>query len=149
MKSTLKFIVFIFLFVGIGCEKNSSSETLFDSKFISKNIVDGTWTITKMMDSGKNETYHFLGFVFDFKSDGSVTARKRSIIETGVWHISENSRYDTTSPELEFYLSFHSSGEFEELNDDWDILELNNSVIKLIDISGGNGGTDYLTFERK
>jgi hypothetical protein len=35
------------------------------------------------------------------------------------------------------------------LNDDWDILELNNSVIKLIDISGGNGGTDYLTFERK
>jgi hypothetical protein len=149
MKSTLKFIVFIFLFVGIGCEKNSSSETLFDSKFISKNMVDGTWMITKLMDSGKDETYHFSGFVFDFKSDGSVMASNGSRIETGIWRISENSRNDSTLKELEFYLSFPSNGDFEELNDDWNILEQNNSVIKLIDISGGNGGTDYLTFERK
>ena len=39
--------------------------------------------------------------------------------------------------------------DFEDLNDDWDIISQSSSKIELIDISGGNGGTDYLTFEKK
>ena len=34
------------------------------------------------------------------------------------------------------------------LNDDWHILEQTAKKIKLEDVSGGNGGTDYLTFEQ-
>ena len=37
---------------------------------------------------------------------------------------------------------------FEELNDDWDVVSQSATKIELIDVSGGNGGTDYLTFER-
>lgn len=34
------------------------------------------------------------------------------------------------------------------LSDDWDVLERTDTKIRLIDVSGGNGGTDYLTFEK-
>ncbi len=39
--------------------------------------------------------------------------------------------------------------DFEELSDDWDIISHSSTKIELIDISGGNGGTDYLTFEKQ
>src|SRR5690606_23235388 len=37
---------------------------------------------------------------------------------------------------------------FEDLNDDWDLISFDTQIIKLIDVSGGNGGTDYLNFGR-
>jgi hypothetical protein len=36
---------------------------------------------------------------------------------------------------------------FEDLNDDWDIVTYTSAKIELISVSGGNGGTDTLTFE--
>jgi hypothetical protein len=36
----------------------------------------------------------------------------------------------------------------DDLSDDWDILSYSATKIELIDVSGGNGGTDYLTFEK-
>ena len=36
--------------------------------------------------------------------------------------------------------------DLDELNSDWHIIEQNSNTIKLEDVSGGNGGTDYLTF---
>jgi hypothetical protein len=35
-----------------------------------------------------------------------------------------------------------------EIVDDWDIIEFNGNIIKLKDISGGDGSVEYLTFER-
>ena len=35
-----------------------------------------------------------------------------------------------------------------KLSDDWDILEYTSGRIRLIDVSGGDGSTDYLTFEK-
>jgi hypothetical protein len=39
------------------------------------------------------------------------------------------------------------TNDFEDLNDDWDIISHSPTKIELKDVSGGNGGTDYLTFE--
>lgn len=36
----------------------------------------------------------------------------------------------------------------DELTDDWDIISYTDTKIQLVDVSGGNGGTDYLTFEK-
>ena len=43
---------------------------------------------------------------------------------------------------------FTTPAEFMDLSDDWDVINITDSKIELIDVSGGNGGTDYLTFER-
>jgi hypothetical protein len=37
---------------------------------------------------------------------------------------------------------------FDELNDDWHIIEETSTKIRLQDVSGGSGGTDLLTFEK-
>jgi hypothetical protein len=54
---------------------------------------------------------------------------------------------DDSSDDLDFNIFFNVANDFEDLNDDWDIISQSSSKIELIDISGGNGGTDYLTFE--
>jgi hypothetical protein len=46
-------------------------------------------------------------------------------------------------------LNFAAGEPFEELNDDWDITETSNTLIKLRDVSGGNGEIDYLTLEKQ
>ena len=43
---------------------------------------------------------------------------------------------------------FVAPPDFEDLTDDWDIVSRTNTQVQLIDISGGGGGTDYLTFQK-
>ena len=45
-------------------------------------------------------------------------------------------------------LNFGTSNPFDELEEDWDVLEATDDIIRLKDISGGDGTTDFLTFER-
>lgn len=105
--------------------------------------------MTNYEDSGKDETYHFSGFVFQFGSDQSVTASKDSITYRGSWTISISNDSNDSNGNLDLTLFFsNANDEFDDLNDDWDITSVSSNKIELIDISGGNGGTDILVFER-
>jgi hypothetical protein len=56
-----------------------------------------------------------------------------------------------TLRDLEYIISniyFNLTNDFEELNDDWDFITQSSSKIELKDLSGGDGGIDYLTFEK-
>ena len=44
-------------------------------------------------------------------------------------------------------LDFGDDIPFNELNDNWDVLNASMEVIELEDVSGGNTGSDYLTFD--
>ena len=56
---------------------------------------------------------------------------------------------DSPSNDLDFNILFTSPTNFsDELSDDWDILSRTDTKVELVDVSGGNGGTDYLTFEK-
>ena len=75
-----------------------------------------------------------------------------SNVSSGSWIISYY--YDTNSgddslDDLHFNISFASPPYFAELTDDWDIVAQSDSTIELIDVSDGNGGTDYLTFQKQ
>ena len=48
----------------------------------------------------------------------------------------------------DFITSFASPAIFEDLSEDWEILSRTASKIELKYVSGGNGGTDLLTFEK-
>ncbi|MEZ5069461.1 MAG: hypothetical protein R2751_00485 [Bacteroidales bacterium] len=62
----------------------------------------------------------------------------------------DQSGSDDDSPEdLHFHIFFSLSNDFEDLNDDWEILSHSATKIELVDVSGGNGGTDYLTFTKQ
>lgn len=119
----------------------------------------GQWSITYFFDTDSDETSDFTGYVFTFSPDGSVTAEKDGTQVTGTWSVTSDSGSSSDdsddspddsddSDDVDFNLLFTAPADFEELSDDWDILEYTDNRIRLIDVSGGNGGTDYLTFEK-
>ncbi len=117
------------------CKKDNSTSPSGNS------IQQGQWKITSYIHSGNNETNHFSGYSFEFKNGGIVTATKSGSTVSGTWSTGSD---DSQS---KLYLTF-STAPFIELNDDWHIVQQTTTTLQLEDVSGGNGGTDYLTFSK-
>lgn len=128
------------------CKKddNSKSNTV---EGVTKIATDGTWRITYFFDDS-DETTNYTGYNFTFGSGNVLTASNGSTTHTGTWSVSDSNSKDDDLKELDFNISFTAPVNFEELSDDWDITEKSETKIKLADVSGGNGETDYLTFEK-
>lgn len=131
-----------------GNNQNDNSQEIAQ---IENAIELGTWLITSYIDSGQNETNDFNGYNFTFATDGTLTATNGTTTYIGNWSVtdSSNSGDDSNSnDDIDFNISFPvpDTNDFEDLNDDWDIVSHSDTMISLIDISGGNGGTDTLVF---
>ena len=138
------------LFTIVSCDKdddnqNNNSQTTVQTN-IQTNIQIGNWRITKFIDSGTDETIHFQSYSFTFNSSGVLNANNGTDNYDGTWSITDSN--SNSSDDLDFNISFSSPPDFEELSDDWDFISQSSTKIELIDVSGGNGGTDYLTFEK-
>ena len=112
----------------------------------------GSWKITSFIEEGNDETAHFTGYNFTFSENGTLRAANGTTTINGTWSVTHSDDSsdddDSSSHDVDFNIAFANPAEFTELNDDWDILERNGNTLKLIDVSGGNGGTDYLTFTK-
>tara|TARA_R100000306_G_C4350815_1_gene130041 strand:- start:129 stop:614 length:486 start_codon:yes stop_codon:yes gene_type:complete len=114
----------------------------------------GTWRISSFIDSGEDETTDFNGYVFTFNTDGSLVAVNGTTTVSGTWSVTDDSSNSSTDDDgnstddddFNIFFPVPESSDFEDLNDDWDVISVSPTVISLIDISGGNGGTDTLTF---
>ena len=127
---------------GNSTNNNSISEVV-------NTMNSGTWRVTKYIDSGNDETTDFSGYNFTFTQNNILMASKGSEEIMGSWLVSsDNSNDDSPSNDLDFIISFSGPAKFMELSDDWDIQSRTSTKLELIDVSGGNGGTDYLTFEK-
>ncbi|MDG1347821.1 MAG: hypothetical protein P8M61_08720 [Crocinitomicaceae bacterium] len=74
-------------------------------------------------------------------SNGSTTISR-------TWSVTDSNSNDDKPSDMHSNLNFNTNGNFEELNDDWEIVSQSSTKIELTDVSGGNGGTDYLTFTK-
>jgi len=104
-------------------------------------LIDGLWEITKFMED-KDETSIFEGYIFDFLENGVVEVTKNDQGFRGEW---------TTYGDdgiLELELFFGDDFPLGEIHDDWNVIEFDSKIIKLKDVSGGDGAVEYLTFER-
>lgn len=153
-KFTTAFLLLVFLSIGIiSCSNDDNDPDQSRDQTIDRiesNLTDGNWRITKFIDSDDDETNHFNGYNFTFNTNGVLIANNGTNTYQGSWSItdSDSSDDDDSSDDLDFNINFNLSNDFEDLNDDWDIISQSSSKIELIDISGGNGETDYLTFEK-
>jgi len=112
-------------------------------------VNQGTWRITLYNDSGTIKTSNFTGYNFTFGTGSALTATNGSNTYNGTWSVtSGNSNDDNPSNDLDFNIGFTTPANFVDLTDDWDIVTYTASKIELRDVSGGNGGTDLLTFEK-
>jgi len=109
---------------------------------VSSTVSSGTWRITYYYDSDHEDTSSFKGYNLTFNSSGSVVAVKNTSEVSGTWATG------TDDSQVKLIFAFPAGTEFTELSDDWHVLERSDTRIGLRDISGGNGGTDYLTLEK-
>lgn len=123
-------------------ESDCSSGGSIDDAALVSALTTGDWYVTYFFDD-TDETADFADFTFNFASDNTATATDMSGTTNGAWSTTSG---DET--ELGLNLNFGTSIPLDELADDWDVLEVTNDIIRLKDISGGDGSEDFLTFER-
>jgi len=126
----------------ISCSRSDDNSSSISTTAVTNTVVSGTWRITYYWDTDHEETSSFSNYSFTFASGGTITAVKTGSTVTGTW----NTGIDDSKTKL--YLSFASPASFAELSDDWHVIERTDTKIRLQDVSGGNGGTDFLTFEK-
>ncbi|MBV1924298.1 MAG: hypothetical protein KUG68_09765, partial [Flavobacteriaceae bacterium] len=102
-------------------------------------LVDGLWYVSLYDDDGDNETADYNGYQLSFNINGTVTASNGTVIN-GTWQVLSSGN--------KLLLDFGSAIPFDEFNDDWDVISTTNIRVDLQDVSGGNGGTDTLVFEK-
>ena len=147
MKLTLRIAMLIMLsfavmFSACSTEDDDDNNNLNNSEIV--NVAQsGTLRISSFIDSGEDETNDFNGYSFTFGDNNVLTATNNSNSQTGTWSVTGSS-----SPDFNIFFPVPESNPFEDLNDDWDIVNISNSTISLIDVSGGNGGTDTLVFQK-
>ncbi len=110
-----------------------------------ENLTTGDWYVNLLDDDGDIETCHYVDYTFNFDVNQTVTATSSGNTVNGTWEV------QNSSSGLDLVLNFQITGEddpFDDLNDDWDVVEFNSNLISLLDVSGGNGGTDVLKFGR-
>lgn len=126
-------ILFTTVILFTSCKKEDNA--------VEKTITKGTWKISSYIDSGTDETYHFTGYTFNFNDDGSVLATLNSNGVYGNWFRSNDDNHE------ELNIVFNQAP-LNEINDDWHVIVISESTIELQDVSGGDGETDYLKFNK-
>lgn len=141
-------------FGAASCSDDDSNSTSVNGNAtaIRNNMKSGTWSITSYTDDGEDETHHFAAYDFTFGENGVLTATNGTDTYTGLWSVTDDSSGDDDdngSDDIDFNIGFTSPVVFaDELTDDWDVESRTGNRITLIDISGGNGGTDRIVFEK-
>lgn len=102
----------------------------------------GTWRVTLFTDSGKDETSDFSGYSFTFDSDGTAVATKGGTSKNGTWSIS--SSYKEFN--LNFGVKTDANKPLGELTDDWEIISVTATEIKLKD--DNDDSDEFLTFNQ-
>ena len=105
-------------------------------------LLSGSWRITLFQEDGENQTADFAGYSFDFRDAGLVLITNGAASLRGSW------QSGTDDSQQKLMLNLGTADPWEELNEDWHVLELSNSIIRLEHESGGDGSLDLLTFER-
>ena len=136
------------LFTVTSCSNSTDNPADLTPTVIQTNVQTGDWQITSYIDSGKDETSHFSGYFFSFSSNGAISATNGSVTHAGTWSITDSNSNDDTPGVVDFTILFSLGNNFDDLSEDWQIISQTSTKIELKHVSGGNGGTDFLTFEK-
>ena len=97
--------------------------------------LEATWTLHEIeLENGESKV--------DLRIAGDDRLRFKNDCTIG------NFSGGSSSGDIDFNIFFASPADFADLSEDWDIISHSASKIELKHVSGGDGGTDLLTFEK-
>lgn len=130
------------LFIGQSCSRGSDDTNAQNSQVQVQTVTSGTWRVTLFTEHGKDETNNFAGYSFQFMPSGTVSATKSGITKNGAWSISANSnKYN-----IDLGAKTDSNKPIGELTDDWRIISISTTEIKLTD--DNSSSAEFLTFKK-
>ena len=138
MKKIQKLIMLSLLFSAsftTACHKSGNNNA--------STLTPGAWKITYFF-SQQDETSNYQGYVFDFESNGGLSASKGVQIWQGAW----SAGLDDSQDKLLIAFSGGAPSALLELQEDWHIIKMDDGFMHLEHTSGGNGHTEVLHFER-
>ena len=116
----------------------ANTDDPIDISQFEEDLTTGNWYVEYFFDD-YDETDNYTGYEFSFALDGSAQTVKSGIATTGTWALVDDFKFD---------IFFGTNAPLDELDEDWEILEASQEIIKLKNINGNDGSTDYLTFSR-
>ncbi|MFT3700951.1 MAG: hypothetical protein QM802_01165 [Agriterribacter sp.] len=125
------------LFGTVNCKKVKEDLAM---KYITSIMTDGRWIVDEFTDNNVDIAPEFIGYEFQFVSDGKVQAYYNGSQTQGTW---EGNVSDTT-----IYSNFPSATEpLIRLNDTWKFI---NSTTRSVEVAPFNTGrTAYLKLVKK
>jgi hypothetical protein len=152
MKTILSVLLIAFAIAACDDDSNDGRSSNAKIEEVENVSASGQWRITYFEDSGNDETGKFGGYIFEFDSGNALTATNGSSNPSGTWSVVDDDRGDDDNnngyDDIDFNIAFTTPADFQELSEDWEIISITASKIELRHVSGGNGGTDLLTFEK-
>ncbi len=161
LKKTATILVIALMSITVACSGDDDSNNNDDNGNSADQIrdiaTDGTWRISYFFDTDEDETSNFNGYTFTFGENGVLTAVNGTTTVTGDWSVlddgsnssSDDDGSSSNDDDFNIFFPVPDTNDFEDLNDDWDIISVTATKIELTDVSGGNGGTDFLTFTKQ
>src|SRR5690606_4387676 len=130
----LQFPINVVLQNGTTVEVNNNSELETLISYCSSNgggfpsnfetiLTSGSWFVTYFFDD-VDETQDFAGYEFTFATDNTAQAVGTSNTVDGTWSLT-----NSNTPDLNLF--FGTNDPFDELDEDWDIIEATQDIIKL------------------
>ncbi|MEO8769574.1 MAG: hypothetical protein ABI402_05800 [Ferruginibacter sp.] len=142
MKNPLFISIALMAVLFTSCNKHDDAVVPVSTNTVNNTVVSGTWRITYFWDNDQDETANYSGYAFTFGGGAVLTAGNGTSSVTGTW------TSGTDDSTVKLIISFSTPSSFVDLSDDWHVLSRTDTKITLQDVSGGNGGTDFLTFEK-
>jgi hypothetical protein len=134
---------FAFVLSAVSCSDDDSSSSTTAAE-LNSTLTSGTWKVTLYKEDDDDQTSNFTGYNFTFGAADVLTAVNGDNTYTGFWSADD----DDSSDDVDLDIAFTAPANFAELSEDWDVLERSNTKVRLKHTSGGDGSTDYLTFEK-
>lgn len=102
----------------------SDEDALLAGETITANVVPGTYTILRFIDTGDDITKRYDGYIFEFKSDGTLVATRGPDTFTGKWKLN--------SAQTRMTINIHGTAALNNLSDDsWKVAKITNQRINI------------------
>jgi hypothetical protein len=89
----------------------------------------GNYNVSLYIDDNDTSTQIFRGYVFNFSSNGTLTATVNKITYRGTWRIKDGGR--------ELQLDIRGTNPLEKIDKSWDVKSITNNLITLTDNDPG------------
>ena len=136
-------LLFVLNVASMCSDDDDTSTQVSNPTEIASTLADGQWIVTLYKENDVVQTSNYSCYNFTFGTDGALSATNGSTTQLGDWSSYIDSGY--TKLDLMFTAV---DGPFEEISEDWRVISRTTTKIELKHISGGDGSTDYLTFEK-